>query len=69
DGMVMHATRSCRATTIGQLHLKNLVQRYVKIPGLQLISDIIDLRDYSEAEWKSNIDSFLETVAASAPGR
>ena len=69
DGMVMHATRSCRATTIGQLHLKNLVQRYVKIPGLQLISDIIDLRDYSEAEWKSQIDSFLETVAAAAPGR
>jgi hypothetical protein len=45
------------------------VQRYVKVPGLQLISDIIDLRDYSEAEWKSQIDAFLETVAASAPGR
>ncbi|MDP6510866.1 MAG: 2-hydroxyacyl-CoA dehydratase family protein [Dehalococcoidia bacterium] len=69
DGMVMHATRSCRATTIGQLHLKNLVQRYVKVPGLQLISDIIDLRDYSEADWKSQIDAFLETVASANPGR
>ena len=64
NGMVMHATRSCRATTIGQLHLKNLVQQYVKIPGLQLISDIIDVRDYSEAQWKMQINAFMETVAA-----
>jgi benzoyl-CoA reductase/2-hydroxyglutaryl-CoA dehydratase subunit BcrC/BadD/HgdB len=63
DGMVSHASRSCRATTIGQLHYKNLVQRYVKIPSLQLTSDIIDLRDYSEAQWKMQIDAFVETVA------
>lgn len=64
DGMVMHASRSCRATTIGQTHMKNLVQKYVKIPALQLISDIIDIRDYSEAQWKAQIDAFMETVAA-----
>lgn len=64
DGMVMHATRSCRASTIGQKALGDLIQQYVNIPVLILVSDIVDLRDYSEAEWKSNIDGFMATVEA-----
>ena len=62
DGMVMHATRTCRATTIGQKFLADAVQGYVKIPVLQLLSDIVDVRDYSEAEWKTNIETFVEMV-------
>lgn len=69
DGLVMHASRSCRATTIGQLYLKDMVQKYVPVPCLQLISDLIDVRDYSEAQWKMQIDAFVETVAASKRGR
>ena len=69
DGLVMHASRSCRATTIGQLYLKDMVQKYVSVPCLQLISDLIDVRDYSEAQWKMQIDAFVETVAASKRGR
>lgn len=68
DGMVMHATRSCRATTIGQIHLKNMIEEYIKMPCLFLISDIVDLRDYSEAEWRMRIDAFMETVQASKGG-
>ncbi|TAK30834.1 MAG: 2-hydroxyacyl-CoA dehydratase [Chloroflexota bacterium] len=63
DGMVMHATKSCRATTVGQLYTKNLIQSKIDIPFLQLQSDIIDLRDFSEEHWKSSIDAFLETAA------
>ena len=63
DGMVMHATKSCRATTIGQLYQKNLIQESINIPFLQLQSDIIDVRDFSEEQWRSSIDAFLETVA------
>jgi benzoyl-CoA reductase/2-hydroxyglutaryl-CoA dehydratase subunit BcrC/BadD/HgdB len=63
DGMVMHATKSCRAATVGQLYIRNLIQSSVDIPFLQLQSDIIDIRDYSEDQWKSSIDTFLETVA------
>ncbi|MDD5094586.1 MAG: 2-hydroxyacyl-CoA dehydratase family protein [Dehalococcoidia bacterium] len=62
DGMVMHATRSCRAMTVGQIHLSNLVREHIKLPSLLLISDIVDLRDYSEAQWRMQIDSFMETV-------
>lgn len=64
DGVVFHACRSCRATTLGQVHYKNLLQRYTDIPSMQLVSDMVDLRDYSEAQWKAQIAAFVEAVAA-----
>jgi hypothetical protein len=64
DGVVFHATRSCRATTIGQIHIRNMLHRYVDVPTLQLVSDIVDVRDYSEVEWRKQIDAFVESVDA-----
>lgn len=64
DGVVFHACRSCRATTIGQLHLKNLLSQYTDIPMMQLVSDMVDLRDYSEAQWKAQIGAFIDALAA-----
>ena len=69
DGLVMHATRSCRATTIGQKHLKNMLQRYVKVPILILQSDMVDLRDYSETQWLNQIDAFLEILSSRKTGQ
>jgi benzoyl-CoA reductase/2-hydroxyglutaryl-CoA dehydratase subunit BcrC/BadD/HgdB len=63
DGVVFHACRSCRATTIGQVHYKNILGRYTDIPMMQLVSDMVDLRDYSEAQWKAQIGAFIETLA------
>jgi benzoyl-CoA reductase/2-hydroxyglutaryl-CoA dehydratase subunit BcrC/BadD/HgdB len=63
DGVVFHACRSCRATTIGQVHYKNMLGRYTDIPMMQLVSDMVDLRDYSEAQWKAQIGAFIETLA------
>ncbi|MFA4836559.1 MAG: 2-hydroxyacyl-CoA dehydratase family protein, partial [Dehalococcoidia bacterium] len=62
DGMVMHGSRSCRAMTIGQMHLNATIQKHINLPFLGLVSDIVDLRDYSEAQWRMQIDSFMETV-------
>lgn len=64
DGLVFHACRSCRANTVGQTYFKNLLRQYTGIPITQLTSDMIDLRDYSEAQWKAQITAFVETVAA-----
>ncbi len=71
DGIVMHGSRSCRATTIGQIFYKNVLLEQVTVPILFLESDIIDTRDYSEAQLKAQIDAFVETVAAAkeAPPR
>jgi len=62
DGMVMHSSVSCRATTIGQIYYKNLIQDYIKIPTLFMESDIVDARDYSEAQTKTNISAFIDTL-------
>jgi benzoyl-CoA reductase/2-hydroxyglutaryl-CoA dehydratase subunit BcrC/BadD/HgdB len=64
DGVVFHACRSCRATTVGQTHLKNMLGQKTDIPMMQLVSDMVDLRDYSEAQWKAQISAFMEALAA-----
>jgi len=63
DGVVFHACRSCRAMTVGQVHSKNLLGQYTDIPMMQLVSDMVDLRDYSEAQWKAQIGAFIEALA------
>lgn len=62
DGIVMHAIKSCRAVTIGMLHMKNLLQEHTSIPTLLLSSDMIDQRDYSEAQWLAQINAFMDAV-------
>jgi benzoyl-CoA reductase/2-hydroxyglutaryl-CoA dehydratase subunit BcrC/BadD/HgdB len=29
---------------------------------MQLVSDMVDLRDYSEAQWKAQIGAFIEAL-------
>lgn len=67
DGIVFHACRSCRATTVGQIHLKNLLGQLADMPMIQLVSDMVDLRDYSEAQWKAQIGAFVEALAGRSP--
>jgi benzoyl-CoA reductase/2-hydroxyglutaryl-CoA dehydratase subunit BcrC/BadD/HgdB len=65
DGVVMHITRSCRAATMGQTLVRNVIRdRYPGLPVMFMESDIIDLQTYSEAETKNLIDTFMEMVAA-----
>jgi benzoyl-CoA reductase/2-hydroxyglutaryl-CoA dehydratase subunit BcrC/BadD/HgdB len=68
DGVVFHACRSCRATTIGQTHTKSELGKYSSIPMMQLVSDMVDLRDYSEAQWKAQISTFIEALTARSRG-
>lgn len=62
DGMVTHGLKSCRATTIGQIHEGNVVHQHAKVPTLYIQSDIVDSREYSEAQVKMQIDAFIEVV-------
>jgi len=65
DGVVMHITRSCRASTMGQILVKNVIRdHYPKMPVMFMESDIIDLDTYSEDETKNRIDTFMEMVDA-----
>ena len=68
DGLVMHGTMSCRACTKGQLYFKDVLKKYIDLPILFIESDIIDERNFSETQMKSQIDAFVENLA-NAKGR
>ncbi len=61
-GMVMHGSKSCRASTIGQIYNKNLIHEFVKVPTLFLESDMVDSRDFSRAHTEQKIDEFMTMV-------
>ena len=64
DAIVDHGSVSCRATTIGQIHQRNVLREHVKVPILYIETDIIDSRTFSEAHLKGQIDAFVETLAS-----
>ncbi|MBW1710475.1 MAG: 2-hydroxyacyl-CoA dehydratase [Deltaproteobacteria bacterium] len=65
-GMMMHQARSCRAMSLGQIHFKNMVQEHIKVPTMFMESDIVDVRDYSEAQTKMQVDAFVDAVESYA---
>jgi benzoyl-CoA reductase/2-hydroxyglutaryl-CoA dehydratase subunit BcrC/BadD/HgdB len=64
QGVVMSMLRSCRSATIGHIHQRRLLEERSPVPVLILESDMIDVRDHPEAEWKMKLDAFLETLEA-----
>lgn len=66
DGALMHRTRSCRAASVGQLHIKNLLQD-AGISTLIFESDMADPRQWSDERIKTQVEAFLESLDARAP--
>ena len=69
NGVVFHWLKSCRSTTIGQLYYRNLIREHIGVPCLMLESDMCDVRDYIETEWKGKINAFLDTVEVDKEAR
>lgn len=67
DGAVMHLTRSCRAVSFGEVHTKN---RLAEMGASSLIfeSDMADPRLWSDAQIKTRVHAFIETLAGRDPG-
>jgi len=63
DGVIAHRTRSCRATSMGQLHVQNKLAE-IGVPMLIFESDMVDPRAWSDAQIKMRFQGFLETVEA-----
>ena len=61
DGAVMHLTRSCRAVSFGEVHTKNRLAA-MGLPSLIFESDMADPRLWSDAQIKSRLQAFLETL-------
>lgn len=63
DGAVMHRTRSCRAVSWGQVHLRNQLAEE-GIPSLIIESDMADPRSWADATIKGQVRAFLDAIAA-----
>jgi len=68
DGAVMHLTRSCRAVSFGEVHTKNRLAE-MGLPSLIFESDMTDPRLWSDAQIKTRVQAFLETVDKSKAER
>jgi benzoyl-CoA reductase/2-hydroxyglutaryl-CoA dehydratase subunit BcrC/BadD/HgdB len=68
DGVIMHSVKSCRVLTIGQLHVRQMIEKHLNVPVMVIEGDMADARAYSEMEARNAIDEFMETLAASKKG-
>jgi benzoyl-CoA reductase/2-hydroxyglutaryl-CoA dehydratase subunit BcrC/BadD/HgdB len=62
DGFIMHANRSCKPYSLGQLDLKREVTKLTGKPGLMIEADHTDSRSYAPKQVEKQIELFLEIV-------
>ncbi|MBW2200822.1 MAG: 2-hydroxyacyl-CoA dehydratase [Deltaproteobacteria bacterium] len=62
DGLFAHPLMSCRPATYTLLHTRNMLEEKIKIPGVVIDGDIIDLRVFNEEEAFSKVEAFVETM-------
>ena len=68
DGVIIHTPRSCRATSIGQQHTKNVLTATLQVPTVHFETDMGDARTYSDAQVMMRINAFLEALEVAKSG-
>jgi len=64
DGMVLLSSRSCKATSIGNIAIQKFLREKYGIPSVILEADHTDDRAYSDAQAKAKLDTFMEILGA-----
>lgn len=62
DGLIIHSNRSCKPYSLGQYDLQRIIEKRLNIPGLVIEADMTDTRVYAEAQIRTRIEAFLETL-------
>jgi bcr-type benzoyl-CoA reductase subunit B len=62
DGLIIHSNRSCKPYSLGQYDMQRLIYRRTGIPSLVIEADMTDARSYSDAQVKTRIEAFMETL-------
>jgi len=62
DGFFAHPLMSCRPATYTLMHTRNTLEAKLKIPGLVVPGDIVDLRVFNADEAMSKVEAFVETM-------
>jgi benzoyl-CoA reductase/2-hydroxyglutaryl-CoA dehydratase subunit BcrC/BadD/HgdB len=61
-GVVMHSNRSCKPYSFGQYDMAEWIRQRRGIPVLLLDADMVDPRQFSEAQIEARIDAFMEMM-------
>jgi len=64
DGVVFHRAITCRTLHTGQIYAIDRLKKWTDLPMLVLEGDIVDASAFDEAQTKSQIDAFIDAVAA-----
>jgi len=62
DGVIFHSNRSCRAYSLGQFDIKEMLTEWTGVPGILVEADMCDERAYSEGPIFTRIEAFIETL-------
>jgi len=62
NGLVIHSNRSCKPYSLGQYDLQRIIYEKTGIPSLLIEADMTDTRVYAEAQVKTRIEAFMETL-------
>ena len=69
DGIILHATRTCRPNSLGQLDIASEVTKRLGAPSLVLEADHCDPDYYDETSVNSALDTFLDLLESNRARR
>jgi benzoyl-CoA reductase subunit B len=62
DGIIIHFVKSCRLFSAGQGDMRDYFTKQLGIPTLYIESDLEDPRYFAEAQTRTRIDAFFESL-------
>jgi benzoyl-CoA reductase/2-hydroxyglutaryl-CoA dehydratase subunit BcrC/BadD/HgdB len=62
DGLVVHSNRSCKPYSLGQYDVQRLIHEKTGIPSVMIEADMTDARAYSDAQVRTRVEAFMETL-------
>jgi benzoyl-CoA reductase/2-hydroxyglutaryl-CoA dehydratase subunit BcrC/BadD/HgdB len=62
DGVIFHRNKSCVPITLGQMDIKDALERELGIPAVVIDADHMDARNFSTAQFQARVDAFLEML-------
>ncbi len=62
DGLIIHSNRSCKPYSLGQYDIQRIILEKTGTPSLVLEADMTDARVYSDAQVKTRVEAFMETL-------
>jgi benzoyl-CoA reductase/2-hydroxyglutaryl-CoA dehydratase subunit BcrC/BadD/HgdB len=62
DGLVIHSNRSCKPYSLGQYDIQRIIYERTGIPSVVIEADMTDARAYSDAQVRTRVEAFMETL-------